>query len=77
MYSETSECTGIDLRWEAHKLGRVPEFVHKQPLLEAETYAEQFDRSLQYYMERCQHHLHPLRYNEQAKKRSVLYRTDA
>ena len=68
-YSETSECTGAVKRWEAHKLGRVPGFVHKQPALEPAAYAKQFDTTLQYYMERCQHHLHPLRFSEKEKKK--------
>ena len=56
-------------RWEANKLGRVPEFVHKQFALEPAKYALLFETSLQYFMERCQHHLHPLRYSEKEKKK--------
>ena len=73
-YSEKSECTGAVQRWGAYKLGRVPEFVHKNFTLEPAAYALHFNRSLQYFTERCQHHLHPLRYSEK-EKRSVLCRT--
>jgi len=76
-YSEMSECKGPVKRWDAQKLGRVPEFVHKKPALDAVAYAEEYGQSLQFFMERSQHHWHRLQYNEKEKNGSVSYRTVA
>ena len=42
-YRETSECTNAVKRWEAQKLGRVPEFVYKNSTLEPEAYGARSD----------------------------------
>ena len=62
------ECKGPVKQWGAAMLGRVPEFVHHMPTLCAEEYKRKYEIALQFFVERCQHHIHPPKKCEQTKK---------
>ena len=58
-YSERQECAGPLKVWGDVKLGRVPGFVYRDPCIGAAEYKRKYEAALQYFAERCQHHIHP------------------
>lgn len=75
MYAEKTECKGGKAVWGDIKLGRIPGFLYEdasldtsrlarcaeeEALAEAASYSGLFEHALQFFQERCQHHIHKL-----------------
>ena len=76
-YSESFECPE-SRQWGEWKLGRIPKFLFDDASwsvsspssapAEDEGFKQQFSKALQYYMSRCQHHIHRLVVNPITKE---------